>query len=796
MSSSFKLKSHPSKLLQDHLTNVANFCKKTVLSKEIANKELYSQLAFLIGISHDFAKATTYFQNYLIDHEKTKKARHGLLSSIFCYYCIKSYIEQNKIENFWYTAPIAWLIVLRHHGNIKNLRGIDGEAEKLLDLDVVKKQLKDIEHNNVPELMLFYNKWDIDVVDFFTEFKFIVKDIKKDLRKLTRNKSLDYYFLTLFLYSVLLDADKIDASETNIPSRVEISADIVDGYKKNVFGNPVTEMDRIREESYNDVISSLKHLDIKKDRILSINLPTGCGKTLLALSFSLKLRKNVETNLGFLPKIIYSLPFLSIIDQNAEVFTEVLKKHHSKSSKTFTNKLLKHHHLSDMSYTTEDELDLSSHQAQLLTEGWYSEIIITTFIQFFYSLITNKNRAARKFHNITNSIIILDEIQSIPYHYWELLNHALKYLCEEFNCWVILMTATEPLIFKEDVEIKSLVPNKEKYFKKFDRLNYSFNLKPVNFEEFKAFVFNEIISQPKKDFMVVLNTINASQEFYDYIKERIGEDLKISSEGIAFSDNLQLINLSSLIIPAHRLTRIKKIKEHKGRRNIIITTQVVEAGVDISVDSIYRDMAPLDSIVQTAGRCNRNNERNKGQVTVVNIKDDGGRNFSSYIYNSILVNATLDVINSNYFISEKEFNLFAIPNYYSFLKERGSQDNSSDIISYMEKLKFYDLKKDFKLINNSYEKIDVFVEVDEHAKAIWERYQAIMENENRFERKSLFLDIKSDFYKYIVSVDLKKLGKTLNENEWLEYIPYDDFERKYNLETGFIPHSQEDAFII
>ena len=241
MSYSFKLKSHPQKPLEVHLTNVANFSRDTILNKEITNKELYSKIAFLIGLSHDFAKSTTYFQKYLIDHEKTEKARHGLLSSIFSYYCISNYLQTNRFEDFWYIAPISWIVVLRHHGNIRNIKGIDGESAKLKDLDVVKKQLADIEENNLEEITKFYDKLDIDILKFFNDFEYVVKNIKKDLRKLTRIKGLDHYFLTLLFYSVLLDSDKMDASETPLPQRVEISENIVDGYKKLIFGSAETE---------------------------------------------------------------------------------------------------------------------------------------------------------------------------------------------------------------------------------------------------------------------------------------------------------------------------------------------------------------------------------------------------------------------------------------------------------------------------------------------------------------------------------------------------------------------------
>ena len=152
MSSSFKLKSHPQKPLEIHLTNVAYFCKDRVLEKNIVKKQLYSEITFLIGLSHDFAKSTTYFQNYLNDHIKTEKARHGLLSAIFGYYNIQNYIKSNNLDDFWYIATLSWLVILRHHGNLKNMRGMDGESEKLKDLEIVEKQIKNIANNTLEEL--------------------------------------------------------------------------------------------------------------------------------------------------------------------------------------------------------------------------------------------------------------------------------------------------------------------------------------------------------------------------------------------------------------------------------------------------------------------------------------------------------------------------------------------------------------------------------------------------------------------------------------------------------------------
>jgi CRISPR-associated endonuclease/helicase Cas3 len=802
MSSSSELKSHPQKPLEVHLFNVAKFSKESVLEKYIENKELYSQIAFLIGVSHDFAKSTTYFQKYLFDHKTTQLARHGLLSAVFGYYVIHEYINNNHSDDFWFFAPIAWIVILRHHGNIKNIMGMDGEAKKLKDdIGHLKKQILDIKENNFEELTLIYTHWDIDVEKFFLKFDNIISKIKKDLKKLSRGEGPENYFLILFFYSILLDADKLDASETEKPNRIPISGDLVDKFKKLKFEDNKSGINKIREESYLEVINSLNLLELSNEKILSINLPTGCGKTLTGLSFSLKLRKRIEKEMGFSPKIIYSLPFLSIIDQNAEIFSEILSLNGSKSQKNITSNLfLKHHHLSDVRYIKNDEqdngLEMDTGKSKLLIEGWYSEVIVTTFIQLFYSLITNKNRAARKFHNITNSIIILDEIQSVPSEYWESINLILKYLSQQFNCWIILMTATEPLIFKSDEEIKPLVSQREKYFNEFNRIDYEFNLETEEFDDFKEIVWNEIVSKPEKDIMVVLNTINSSQELYGHIRDKLEGNISVDEIGIANVNNTKLINLSTLIIPNHRLKRIKKIKEGGGKRNIIITTQIVEAGVDISVNIIFRDMAPLDSIVQTAGRCNRNNSCEKGLTKIFVLKDHSGKHLSSYVYNSTLISATHDVIDGKTAVEERDFNLSSVPMYYNFILERGSQEKSRKLVECIEKLEFSEFKKEFKLISGDYEKIDVFIEVDETAQSLWERYKQISEIENRFQRKEEFLKIKPNFYNYVISVNIKKLGKVVLDSEWLAYLDFASLSRKYDLETGFIPNNQEDVFII
>lgn len=806
---SFRLKSHPNKLLKVHFENVAKLSTNIVNSKYIENKGLFSTIAYLIGISHDFGKSTTFFQKMLDDGERTKYANHGFLSALFGYFVIKNYLKNtNSLEDFWYIPVIAWVVINKHHGDIKNIGESDGEIAKLDDESEIQdcsKQVDDIRNHNQKEVETIYGELvrDSKIQEFFTIFnntddaKKFVKEIRKDVLKISREENLKYYFEILFFYSVLLDSDKLDASETSIPDRVDIPKGLIEKYKKIKFIENLNEINRVREEAYREVNDSIPSLDINNERILSINLPTGIGKTLTGLSFALNLRERIKDEYGFTPKVIYSLPFLSIIDQNGEIIEDIFK---STSSYTEipSNLFLKHHHLTDIAYKEEknNELNLIEdiNKSLLLTEGWHSEIVITTFVQFFHSLITNKNRAARKFHNIINSIIILDEIQSIPTDYWLLINRTLKYLSENFNCWVILMTATEPFIFESGKEIKNLVGSKEKYFKLFDRYEFNFDIAEKNFDAFSEELFNEIINKKDKDIMVVLNTIGSCQRLYEYIKNKLSihynKELKntIDKDGICVLSDLELINLSTHILPNFRLYKINRIK-NDDKRKIIITTQLIEAGVDISVDIIYRDLAPLDCIIQSAGRCNRHNKK-QGVVNIIILKDDKTQRRYYSIYDSVLIEVTKEIIQKwGRTASERDFILNAEEKYYHLVNERKSKEKSLKILNHLEKLNFGDIFE-FRLIEEKLHSMSIFVEIDENAESIRKEVEEILAEKNRLERRKNLLKIKNDLNQYTISIKISKEEKVQNlppigKMEDLKYIPHKNLENWYKLDVGF-----------
>lgn len=788
-----KILSHPDKELKTHLENVGNFSKSIFNSLEIENNSYLEDISFLIGISHDFAKSTSFFQKYIRDHQKNRNTYHSFLSAIFTYFVVDNYIKNNNLNFDQNIAIIAYIVVLKHHGNLENIIELFPKLEN--PEKYINNQVKDLKNIDI-NLNEFYKTYDIDVVYFLENFEDIKEQILLELLNFEDEENLDNYSLILLLFSILIDADKMDASQTDFPERNEINPKIVDNFKKNNFGSNTDSINKIRDESYNEVIRNIYDLNLN-DRILTINLPTGTGKTLTGFSAALKLKDKINKELNFNPRIIYSLPFLSIIDQNENNIKKVLEEENI----TGSNYLLKHNYLSDMKYDSHkyDEEYYEIGKSKLLVEGWNSEIIITTFVQFFNSIFSNRNSAIRKFHNITNSIILLDEIQSIPYRYWSVINVFLKKLAMEYNCWVILMTATQPMIFDE-YEYKPLINNPEYYFNQFNRVEYNFNLRYKEIGIFKEELLDTIEKNPDKDILVILNTISSSKIIYEYLKEYfsdINNDSYINDDSGIFEidENNQLIYLSTEIIPKDRLKRINYInKSGNNKRKIIISTQLIEAGVDIDVDIVYRDLAPLDSIIQCAGRCNRNNKKEMGKVNIISLINENKKLYSGFIYEKLLLDNTRYILKNRNIIQEKDFNFKASKDYFKNIKKRGSQ---VDVESILAMLKFNDISKEFQLINNDEEKVNVFVCIDDDATSVFNTFLDIKNNYNGYERKNKFLEIKNEFYNYIVSVNPKKIGATNKiEDEDLFFIDQDELNRKYKKDTGFLENKKEEAFIL
>jgi len=736
------------------------------------DKSILMRLVKICGLCHDIGKATSYFQKYLFasDEEKKKlkgmsETRHGLLSAVVSFYAAQAEFtgeESLRSGEIAFLSFIAFWTIRKHHGNLEDIIDETGVTDK--DITILIDQIKSINKNKLSKLSeelktkgLKLEITTTSMLEWVDSIQNDLKPLRRRFRRLEREKNIQPYLITNFIFSLLIDADKTEVVLGETPKRRPqfIDYTIVDDYK-TTLDIKKTNINELREKAYKEVLSKEPDLD---ERVYSINLPTGLGKTFTSLAFALKLRNKISNKKGHTPRIIYSLPFLSIIEQNADQFERVL---YTAGFNVDTDLLLKHHHLSDL-YYKKDENEFEPDEAKILIEGWNSEIIVTTFVQLFHTLLSNRNKTLRKFHRLSNSIILLDEVQSIPFKYWLLMKEVLKDLVKEMDSYVVFVTATEPLIFERH-EVKSLV-DRGKYFSALDRVV----IKPQLQGTMKVEELAEHVDlKPDKSYLFILNTIKSAKTAYKLLKTK--------SQHISF--------LSTHIIPKERLNRINEMKS--GEIKVAVTTQLVEAGVDIDFDIVYRDLAPLDSINQAAGRCNRNG-KNQGEVIVVSLTDDK-RRYSSYIYDDVLLDITGKMLEKNDCIREKDF-LNIIDNYYKTMQEKMASDKSRQLLSAVYKLKYDSTDEtiginDFKLIDYTYPKIDVFIEIDDDAKKVWEEYVRIKEIKNLFKRRLEFSQIKANFYNYTVAVPAT-VDNRPPEVAGFRYVNINSLEDFYDRETGF-----------
>ena len=315
-----------------------------------------------------------------------------------------------------------------------------------------------------------------------------------------------------------------------------------------------------------------------------------------------------------------------------------------------------------------------------------------------------------------------------------------------------------------------------KYFQKMDRVVIKQMLQEeMTLED----LLNSIEIQKDKRYLFIFNTINSAKQFYNLIRKKY--------EDATF--------LSTQVVPKERLQRIADIK--RGEYKIVAATQLVEAGVDIDFDVVIRDIAPLDSINQASGRCNRNGQR-EGTVYVVSLKDENGRKYASFIYDPVLLDITKNILKDHTEIRERQF-LELINKYYQDTKAKKTQAISRQMLEAILKLRYDSTDKDkisisdFRLIEENYTKKDVFVEIDEEAESVWKKYMNLNHTKDLFERKRAFDTMKADFYKYVISVP-EKIKNIPPEAGFLCHVDSNNLSEYYDRMTGFI--TRDDRSIV
>lgn len=682
--------------LKDHLRSVSiRMLCIYKRQRHYVNLPLNEKFLKIVGIAHDFGKYTTYFQDYLKTGKEDKHNRHyhSFISAIFGgWLCF-----ENLKDPYEYFPLIAYFTILHHHGDLKNF---DDDLPSENDgFDSIENQIEDIKRNKD----LISSEYHFQIDDFLHSWERIYNELRR-LKYNLLQKDQDFeqktqvYFLILYTFSLLIDSDKKSAGDVDSVERKELPVWLVDEYKKSQgWDKPEEYLDQMKNEIYNQAVTNLERME-RIPNILSLTAPTGLGKTLVNLAVALRIRNIYKHK----PRIIYALPFTSIIDQTYETVDKILTILGNEYDRNEQQYLVKHHHLADIEYKKDNEKQ-TVEKALLLIESWDSEIVVTTFVQLLHSIIAFKNRFIKKFHNIAGSIVILDEIQTLDISYWKLIRQVLLKLTEIFQCTIIFSTATKPLIF-EHGDYKELLENYEDYFRG-EQLNRTIlkpNLEKMKVEEFTNFFREQEVNDgflKQNSYLIVLNTIKSSIEVYNQLQK------------LEEVSTYKLFYLSTNIIPAQRRARIKCIKRalKNNKPIILVSTQVVEAGIDLDFQKVYRDIGPFDSIIQVAGRCNRKGKLDgKGEVELIYLTDEHGCSLGNNIYGSTFIAGSENIfkeVENN--IEEREF-VSLINKYYKFLRsdDNKSSGKSNTVIEAISKLVFHSNYKQQPSVS-SFKVIDV-----------------------------------------------------------------------------------------
>ncbi len=787
------LYSHPDKLLIKHLNQVASFSKDFITQKRIdfefiSTSEL-TDMVFITAISHDFGKATKFFQTYLLEEEHpiTGPKNHSLISALLALKISQKYLEKTGADSFNTNLLSTFIFtsIKRHHGYLQNY------DDELFDLekksDELVEQVNNIDEESADELILKMFST-LDISYNFSEFKKYInsKNFIQELQNfyienftlgnfptLTANTKISYFYFHQLLYSVLLLSDKTDVilSELKI-NKTSIDSNLIESYRiKNDFHNPTSEIDKLKNKAYNAGLKRVEQQVNSSQHLYSVTLPTGLGKTITSFAIALKMQNKLNLN----GNLIITIPFTSIIDQNYEVYNDILQNPES-------DVLLKHHHLSEPLYKYKEE-EIDTAKSNFLIETWNSNVVVTTFVQLLETFYTNNKSMLLKLPNLFNSVIILDEIQNIDYKYWKLINSTFKEIGKRYNCYFILMSATQPLIFEPEKEIVELVPNYKTYYKFFNRTKIVNKLNTdISLEKFSKTVIDYILENKGEDILVVLNTKKSTRSCFEIVKEELSEK------------NIELYYLTTFITPFERKIIIEKIKQNQnGKQLVIISTQLIEAGVDISVDTVFREIAPLDSIIQAAGRANRYSEKKSiSEIFLYSIEDT--KRATNFIYGSDLILKTKNIFLNITEINENNY-LQLINDYFLEVKFQTENITSKELTA-IEELRFKDIGK-FQLIEQRKTEL-IFIQLNNKAEKVWNKFVSIYSDDslNQFEKKLEFSKIKPQFYDYVINVTIpfdkenisfdseKELGFYVSKlNDPSQF--YDYLENNFEENTGY-----------
>ena len=571
-----------------HLAEVSDLAEK--FAKAVRpDDRLFAELAQLAGLMHDLGKYRSEFQEYL------KKQRPGGSDTAHAVYGAGKALFDH--ESFASAFSIAG-----HHAGLYDA----GDLDRLINGE--KYQVK----ARLPEII---NRTSEKIRNFGFKEIYPADNLAEKYR---------YEVLIRMLFSLLVDADRLNTEAWEKRQifgaqwkrkKVPLNpSDLLQKLQKERIkksANPKnTELRKLRNDIYEACLKKGQNL---QQGFFSLTVPTGGGKTLSSMAFALAHARQHN-----LRRVIVVIPYLSIIEQNAKEYREIFGKEN----------VLEHHSAIDVSRSDEDPAQAQNIEKAM--ETWDVPIVVTTSVQFIETLFSASPSQARKLHNVARSVVIFDEVQTLPTYLLEPLLDVLRELNNRYGSSFVFCSATQPAFkkstnlkngFVED-EIMEIAPNPNILYQSVQRVKYiveRFDL-PWTWQEAAQKMIDH------KQALCILNLRRQAYELFVAIRRNLEERLSSSDLDEC------VFHLSSAMCPAHRLDRIEIIKKRlkDGKPVWVISTQLIEAGVDIDFPVVFRAMGPLDSIVQSAGRCNRegllldeNGTLRLGEVIVFNPQDGG-----------------------------------------------------------------------------------------------------------------------------------------------------------------------------
>lgn len=553
-------------LLSKHLLESAK------LMESFACQAEYKSVFKMTGLLHDLGKYQTAFQNYLENGGRRGSVPHASWGAGYASLC-------RQLE-----ASIA----------------IDGHHKGLPDISLWKGDVEPYKRGEISEFETIMN--------IFLQETGLREDDTKNISKLKfENKSQREIFIR-YLFSALTDSDWLsteehfqkEKSDARVKSDLAIDKMIAkleaEFAKKSIEG----EINRLRNKARIQAVEKAN----APCGFFSLALPTGMGKTLTSLAWALQHAEKNE-----LKRIIIVLPYINIIDQTAQILKEIfgeewVLEHHSSynESDTFEKD-------ESGNYKTLEE------RKKLACENWDYPIIVTTTVQFFESLFSNRSSKCRKNHNIAEAVVIFDEVQTLPKEMISPTLSMLEGVQSIMKTSFLFCTATQPAFEKRKgftgiKAIDPLIEDPAQLYEKTKRVKYNllYDLKAIEMN-----TLLESVVKVESATLVIFNTKKAVLEFYNSTEQSKSWDKKY--------------HLSTAMCPFHRREVIKNIRAdlEKQKRILVVSTQLIEAGVDFDFPVVYRAMAPLEAVIQSAGRCNREGKLGEmgGEVFLFKLQDSG-----------------------------------------------------------------------------------------------------------------------------------------------------------------------------